>query len=84
MRLTRHGRAVYVKGFFFPVVPRGQSRIRVQPAAISLRTYLDVTPARRCRRRALRVLNHQSVFLAFQRADGALVDSGAVKYLRTA
>jgi HK97 family phage major capsid protein len=32
----------------------------------------------------LRVLNHQSVFLAMQRSDGNLVDTAAVKYLRTA
>lgn len=32
----------------------------------------------------LRVLNHQSVFLAFQRSDGNLVDVNAVKYLRLA
>jgi HK97 family phage major capsid protein len=32
----------------------------------------------------LRVLNHQVVFLAFQRSDGNLVDTTAVRYLRTA
>jgi HK97 family phage major capsid protein len=32
----------------------------------------------------LRVLNHQVVFLAFRRSDGDLIDTGAVKYLRTA
>lgn len=32
----------------------------------------------------LRVLNHQVVFLAFQRSDGNLIDTTAVRYLRTA
>jgi HK97 family phage major capsid protein len=32
----------------------------------------------------LRVLNHQVVFLAFQRSDGNLPNTAAVKYLRTA
>ena len=32
----------------------------------------------------LRVLNHQVVFLAFQRSDGNLPNVNAVKYLRTA
>lgn len=32
----------------------------------------------------LRVLNHQVVFLAFQRSDGRLPNTGAVRYLRTA
>jgi len=30
------------------------------------------------------VLNHQVVFLAFQRSDGNLIDTTAVRYLRTA
>jgi HK97 family phage major capsid protein len=32
----------------------------------------------------LRLLNHQVVFLAFQRSDGALAEANAVRYLRTA
>lgn len=32
----------------------------------------------------LRVLNHQVVFLAFQRSDGNLPNTAAIKYLRTA
>jgi HK97 family phage major capsid protein len=32
----------------------------------------------------LRILNHQVVFLAFQRSDGDLIDTGAVKHLVTA
>ena len=32
----------------------------------------------------LRVLNHQVVFLAFQRSDGNLADANAIRYLRTA
>ncbi len=32
----------------------------------------------------LRVLNHEVVFLAFQRADGDLPDTTAIKYLRNA
>jgi glycine C-acetyltransferase len=32
---------VYVKGFFFPVVPRGQSRIRVQLSAAHTTAHLD-------------------------------------------
>src|SRR5262249_45136855 len=32
----------------------------------------------------VRILNQQSVFLAFHRTDGALVESNAVRYLRTA
>jgi HK97 family phage major capsid protein len=32
----------------------------------------------------VRILNHQSVFLAFQRSDGNLLNTAAVKYLRTA
>lgn len=32
----------------------------------------------------LRILNHQVVFLAFQRSDGALPNTSAVKHLRTA
>jgi glycine C-acetyltransferase len=32
---------VYVKGFFFPVVPRGQSRIRVQISAAHRPEHLD-------------------------------------------
>ncbi|HEX6739778.1 MAG TPA: glycine C-acetyltransferase [Vicinamibacteria bacterium] len=32
---------IYVKGFFFPVVPRGQSRIRVQISAAHLPEHID-------------------------------------------
>jgi glycine C-acetyltransferase len=32
---------VYVKGFFFPVVPRGQSRIRVQISAAHTPAQVD-------------------------------------------
>lgn len=32
----------------------------------------------------LRILNHQVVFLAFQRSDGNLIDTTSVKYLRSA
>jgi glycine C-acetyltransferase len=32
---------IYVKGFFFPVVPRGKSRIRVQISAAHTRAHLD-------------------------------------------
>jgi glycine C-acetyltransferase len=32
---------IYVKGFFFPVVPRGQSRIRVQLSAAHRREHID-------------------------------------------
>jgi glycine C-acetyltransferase len=32
---------IYVKGFFFPVVPRGQSRIRVQISAAHTREHIE-------------------------------------------
>jgi glycine C-acetyltransferase len=32
---------IYVKGFFFPVVPKGQSRIRVQLSAAHVREHID-------------------------------------------
>jgi glycine C-acetyltransferase len=32
---------IYVKGFFFPVVPRGQSRIRVQLSAAHTPAHID-------------------------------------------
>ena len=32
---------IYVKGFFFPVVPRGQSRIRVQLSAAHTPEHVD-------------------------------------------
>lgn len=32
---------IYVKGFFFPVVPKGQSRIRVQISAVHTPAHLD-------------------------------------------
>jgi len=32
---------VYVIGFFFPVVPKGQARIRVQLSAAHEKTHLD-------------------------------------------
>jgi glycine C-acetyltransferase len=32
---------IYVKGFFFPVVPRGQSRIRVQLSAAHTLAHID-------------------------------------------
>ena len=32
---------IYVKGFFFPVVPRGQSRIRVQLSAAHTEAQID-------------------------------------------
>jgi glycine C-acetyltransferase len=32
---------VYVKGFFFPVVPRGQARIRVQLSAAHTAAHID-------------------------------------------
>src|SRR6185503_4090882 len=32
---------IYVKGFFFPVVPRGQSRIRVQLSAAHTTAHID-------------------------------------------
>ncbi len=38
-RLLEHG--VYVIGFFFPVVPKGQARIRVQMSAAHERAHLD-------------------------------------------
>ncbi len=38
-RLLQHG--VYVIGFFFPVVPKGQARIRVQISAAHERSHLD-------------------------------------------
>ncbi len=36
-----YGRGVYVIGFFYPVVPRGQARIRVQLSAAHGRAHLD-------------------------------------------
>ena len=36
---------VYVVGFFFPVVPRGQARIRVQMSAVHERHHLDAAAA---------------------------------------
>jgi HK97 family phage major capsid protein len=44
----------------------------------------DAGPVEVRRADELRILNGQVVFLAFQRSDGNLVDSTAVKYLRTA
>ena len=38
-RLLDHG--IYVIGFFFPVVPKGQARIRVQLSAAHEREHLD-------------------------------------------
>ena len=38
-RLLEHG--IYVIGFFFPVVPKGQARIRVQMSAAHERAHLD-------------------------------------------
>ena len=38
-RLLDHG--IYVIGFFFPVVPKGQARIRVQLSAVHTRKQLD-------------------------------------------
>jgi len=35
------GKGIYVIGFFFPVVPRGQARIRVQISAAHTRQHLD-------------------------------------------
>ena len=32
---------IYVIGFFYPVVPKGQARIRVQLSAAHERTHLD-------------------------------------------
>ena len=39
-RLLDHG--IYVIGFFFPVVPKGQARIRVQLSAAHERAHLDL------------------------------------------
>ncbi len=36
-----YGRGVYVIGFFYPVVPKGQARIRVQLSAAHSRKHLD-------------------------------------------
>jgi len=36
---------VYVVGFFFPVVPRGKARIRVQVSAVHSRTDLEFAAA---------------------------------------
>jgi glycine C-acetyltransferase len=38
-RLLEEG--IYVIGFFFPVVPKGQARIRVQLSAAHTREHLD-------------------------------------------
>jgi glycine C-acetyltransferase len=38
-RLLDHG--IYVIGFFYPVVPQGQARIRVQVSAVHTREHLD-------------------------------------------
>ena len=38
-RLLDHG--IYVIGFFFPVVPKGQARIRVQLSAVHTKEHLD-------------------------------------------
>ena len=32
---------IYVIGFYFPVVPKGQARIRVQMSAVHERVHLD-------------------------------------------
>jgi HK97 family phage major capsid protein len=44
----------------------------------------DAGPVIFARADELRILNHQVVFLAFQRSDGDLIDTTSVKYLRTA
>jgi glycine C-acetyltransferase len=36
---------VYVVGFFFPVVPKGQARIRVQMSAVHERQHLETAVA---------------------------------------
>jgi glycine C-acetyltransferase len=36
---------IYVVGFFFPVVPRGQARIRVQMSAVHDRHHLEAAVA---------------------------------------
>ena len=38
-RLLKEG--IYVIGFFFPVVPKGEARIRVQISAAHKKTHLD-------------------------------------------
>jgi len=38
-KLLEHG--IYVTGFFFPVVPKGQARIRVQLCAVHTKEHLD-------------------------------------------
>jgi len=38
-RLLEHG--IYVIGFFYPVVPEGQARIRTQVSAAHTREHLD-------------------------------------------
>jgi HK97 family phage major capsid protein len=43
----------------------------------------DAGPVIFARADELRILNHQVVFLAFQRSDGDLVDTTSVRYLRT-
>jgi HK97 family phage major capsid protein len=44
----------------------------------------DAGPTVFIRDDSVRVLNHQSVFPAMKRSDGALTNTAAVKYLRTA
>ena len=41
---------IYVVGFFFPVVPKGQARIRVQMSAVHERAHLESRASRRSRR----------------------------------
>lgn len=41
MAAELYARGVYVAGFFFPVVPKGQARIRTQMNARLTRTDLD-------------------------------------------
>ena len=41
MDLSRHNEGIYVIGFFYPVVPQGQARIRTQMSAAHTHEQID-------------------------------------------
>jgi len=45
MALDLYEEGIYVIGFFFPVVPKGQARIRVQISAAHTREQIDAAIA---------------------------------------